>query len=107
MVTNENTHLRLTEREADLFYATIEPVLDIFIAPVFKTFDSLVSMDYLYHGDNWSDVIGFAGESNEHEYQIHLTYYEDDYRSTLWIDDYLVLDIHLDERGKVIQIIKD
>lgn len=107
MIKNENTHLRLTEREADLFYATIEPVLDIYIAPVFKTFNSLVSMDYLYHGDNWSDVIGFAGESEGNEYQIHLTYYEDDYRSTLWINDDLALDIHLDERGKVTQIIKD
>lgn len=106
LIKNEKIHLRLTEREADLFYATIEPVLDIFIAPVFKTFNSLASMDYLYHGDNWSDVIGFAGESDGLEYQIHLTYYEDDYRSTLWIDDYLALDIHLDERGKVTRIIK-
>ena len=99
--------LVLTEREADLFYATIEPVLDIFISPVFKTFDSLVYMDYMYHEDNWSDVIGFAGESDGHEYQIDLTYYEDGYRSTLWKDNYLALDIYLDKRGKVTQIIKD
>ena len=107
MIKNEDTYLKLTEREADLFYTTIEPVLDIFIAPVFKTFDSLVCMDYMNHEDNWSDVIGFAGESDGHEYQIDLTYYEDGYRSTLWIDNYLALDIHLDERGKVTQIIKD
>ena len=99
--------LTLTEREADLFYETIEPILDTFVKPDFKTFDSLVYVDYMYSEDNWSDVIGFAGESDGHEYQIDLTYYEDGYRSTLWKDNYLALDIYLDKRGKVTKTIKD
>ena len=106
MVKNEDVHLKLTEREADLFYATIEIVLDSFVKPDFKTFDSLVYMDYMYHEDNWSDVIGFAGESDGHEYQIDLCFEDEGYLAVLWKDNFLVADIVINKKGEVTEVVK-
>ena len=98
--------LLLTEREADLFYATIEHELDRFVSPDFNNFDLFVYMDYLYDEKEPQKVIGFIGDTENKEYQIDLHKIPSGYVATLWEENYLLLDIHFSEKGMVTDTVK-
>ena len=104
---NQEERLLLTEKEADLFYATIEPELDTFVAPDFNNFDLFVYMDYLYDEKEPQKVIGFTGETKNKEYQIDLHKIPGGYAATLWGENYLLLDIHFSEKGMVTNTVKE
>lgn len=98
--------LLLTEREADLFYNSIEAVLDDYVKPDFNTFDLFVYMDYLYDSKMRSKVVGFIGETEDEKHQINLHRIQSGYLASYFCEGKLLIDIILNSKGQIVSIIK-